>query len=79
MSTKLTFRLTDEQLADTLMQVIIKRTGVEAEAAEYEWETKGKITYFDRHNRHPASKDPNVAVLVNAYNVLKFGEVKRFK
>ncbi len=61
------FKLSDEQLADSLLKVIIERTGFEGGGLE--WATKGKITCYDAHNRHPVSKDMNVAVLVNAYNV----------
>jgi len=84
MPTSMTFRLTDEQLADTLLKSIIERIG-DVEDAGLGWGTvktlKGNrsITCLGGSKKRIISKDPNVAILVNAYNILKFGEVKRFK
>ena len=71
------FKLTEEQLAESLLNSITDRLGlVVASKNEMDWATKRNVIYIGPTE---VSKDANVAVLVNAYNILKFGKSKRFK
>ena len=70
MTINMTFLLSDEQLADSLLKSIIERAGVGDTHSGDAWETKRTTTYLCATE---VSKDSNVAILVNAYNILKFG------
>ena len=86
MPISMTFKLTDEQLADSLMKSITERLAKAGNndvfnhpdkvLREMNWTTKRNVAYLGTVE---VSKDQNVAILVNTYNVLKFGKVKRFK
>ena len=79
MTIKMTFKLTDEQLADALMKSIIERIeagGRKIADGDFRWTTKRNVVYVSDIE---VSKDQNIATLVNAYNVLKFGKPKHFK
>ena len=75
MAIKMTFKLTDDQLADALMKSIIERIG-DIEDAGLDWATKRNATYIGKTE---VSRDKAVGTLVDAYNVLKFGKLKHFK
>ena len=70
---KMTFRLTDEQLADALLKSIIQRIGVEDDTMLIWGTRKGAVCRSDSKTVSEVSKDKNAVVLVDAYNVLKYG------
>ena len=73
MTINMTFKLTDDQLADSLLKSIIKRTDVEDDTMLIWGTRKGAVCRSDSKTVSEVSKDKNAAVLVDAYNVLKYG------
>ena len=70
-----TILVSDDQVADALMQIIHERTGVKDHAGR-EWLTEG--TNDTILGDEYVSTDPAVATLVNAYTVLKIGYVPHY-
>lgn len=75
-SVAITVKLTDDEVAAALMQIILKRTGVEDDAG-CDWGTAGRLTCIG-NVAWTVSHDVRITHLVDAFNVLKYGEVKRF-
>jgi len=83
MTIKMTFRLTDDQLADALMKTLIERLAKAGNCdvfnypdkvlCEMNWTTKGNATYLGKTE---VSRDKTVGALVDAYNILKYGKSK---
>ena len=73
MSIHMTFKLTDDQLADSLLKAVIERVGVEDDKMLIWGTRKGVVCRSDSKTVSEVSKDKYAAALVDAYNVLKYG------
>ena len=70
-----TVELTQGDIANALMQIILERTGVN-DGDDSAWRTHEGNTFIGENWQ--VSNLPGDAILVDAYNILKSGHAKRF-